>query len=99
MVYQIVGDDSRQRLCVICGFACFHFLNTNKKILPSFRYICYMQVRKTTFEKDLEEKEKAFLALSGEERIRLVRLVNDRTRKAGINYELKNQKVIVRKFL
>ncbi len=44
-----------------------------------------MRVRKTTFEEELKEKEDAFLKLTGEERLRMMRIVNERFRKPGIN--------------
>jgi len=52
-----------------------------------------MRVRKTTFEEELKEKEDAFLKLTGEERLRMMRIVNERFRKPGINYELRNKPV------
>jgi hypothetical protein len=54
-----------------------------------------MQVRKSSFKKDLEEKEAAFLRLTGEERIRLMRIVAERSRKPGVDYELRNKRVKV----
>jgi hypothetical protein len=53
------------------------------------------RVRKTTFDADLKQKEEAWLALSGEERMRINRINNERLRKPGVNYELRNQKVRV----
>jgi len=52
-----------------------------------------MRVRKTTFKEELKEKEEAFLKLTGEERLRMTRIVNERFRKRGINYELRNKQV------
>jgi hypothetical protein len=52
-----------------------------------------MHVRKTTIEEDLKEKEAAFLKLTGEERLRMMRIVSERFRKPGINYELRNKQV------
>jgi hypothetical protein len=63
----------------------------------SIDYLCYMRVRKTSFEIDLKEKEEAFLALTGEERIRMMRLVAERTRRPGVSYTWKGQKVNVKK--
>jgi hypothetical protein len=54
-----------------------------------------MKVRKTTFEEDLKVKEEYFLKLTGEERLRLMRQINDRLRKPGVNYELSNKRVRV----
>jgi hypothetical protein len=54
-----------------------------------------MRVRKTTPEEELREKEESFLKLTGEERLRMMRIVADRYRKPGINYELRNKSVRV----
>lgn len=54
-----------------------------------------MKVRKLTIEQDQQEKEEYFRSLSGEERLRMMRILNDRLRKPGVNYELRNQKVKV----
>ena len=54
-----------------------------------------MRVRKTTPEEELKEKEEAFLKLTGEERLRMMRIVGERFRKSGVNYELKNKVVRV----
>jgi hypothetical protein len=56
-----------------------------------------MHVRKTTFEQDLMDKEEACLKLTGEERIKMMRIVSERLRKPGVNYELKNQKVHIKR--
>jgi hypothetical protein len=52
-----------------------------------------MRVHKTTFEKDLKEKEEAFLKLTGEERLCMMKTINERFRKSEINYELRNKQV------
>lgn len=39
-----------------------------------------MKVRRKTFEQDLQEKEEAFLKLSGEERLSMMVKVSDRLR-------------------
>ena len=54
-----------------------------------------MRVRKTTIEEDLKAKEDAFLKLSGEGRLRMMRKIADRMRKPRINYELENIRVKV----
>jgi hypothetical protein len=54
-----------------------------------------MKVRKLTIEQDQQEKEEYFRSLSGEERLRMMRILNDRLRKPGVNYELRNKKVKV----
>jgi hypothetical protein len=54
-----------------------------------------MKVVKTTFEQELKEKEETFLGFTGEERLRIMRMINDRTRVKGIDYELKNKRVKV----
>jgi hypothetical protein len=54
-----------------------------------------MRVRKTTVEEELREKEEAFLRLTGEERLRMMRIVGERFRNPEINYELKNKQVRV----
>lgn len=54
-----------------------------------------MRVRKTTFEKDLQEKEAAFLKLTGEQRLQMMRKVADRMRDPNVNYELKGLRVKV----
>ncbi|MCK6617757.1 MAG: hypothetical protein L6Q51_08935 [Cyclobacteriaceae bacterium] len=54
-----------------------------------------MKVRKLPIEQDQHEKEEYFRRLSGEERLRMMRILNDRLRKPGINYELRNKKVRV----
>jgi hypothetical protein len=54
-----------------------------------------MRVRKTTFEKDLQEKESAFLKLTGEQRLQMMRKVADRMRDPNVNYELKDLRVKV----
>jgi len=54
-----------------------------------------MKVRKTTFEEDLKEKEEYFLKLTGEERLKMMRQINERTRKPNKNYELSNKRVRV----
>ena len=54
-----------------------------------------MKVRKLTIEQDQLEKEAYFRSLSGEQRLRMMRILNDRLRKPGINYELRNKKVRV----
>jgi len=54
-----------------------------------------MKVRKTTFEEDLKEKEEHFLKLTGEERLKMMRQINERSRKPNINYELSNKRVRV----
>ncbi len=54
-----------------------------------------MKVRKLTIEQEQQEKEEYFLSLSGEERLRMMRILNDRLRKPGVNYELRNKKVKV----
>jgi hypothetical protein len=52
-----------------------------------------MRVQKTTPEKEQKEKEWYFRSLTGEERLRMTRIINDRFRKPGVNYELRNLKV------
>jgi hypothetical protein len=52
-----------------------------------------MRVRKTTVEEELREKEDAFLKLTGEERLRMMRIVGERFRNPEINYELRNKRV------
>ncbi|HEU5290590.1 MAG TPA: hypothetical protein VFU05_08120 [Cyclobacteriaceae bacterium] len=52
-----------------------------------------MRVRKTTPEQEQREKEEYFRSLTGEERLRITRIINDRFRKRGINYELQKMKV------
>lgn len=52
-----------------------------------------MRVRKTSVEKELREKEEAFLKLTGEERLRMMRIVGERFRNPEINYELRNKSV------
>ncbi|QOI98682.1 MAG: hypothetical protein HRU69_14855 [Flammeovirgaceae bacterium] len=54
-----------------------------------------MKVRKLTIEQDQQEKEEYFRSLSGEERLKMMRILNDRLRKPGINYELRNKKIRV----
>jgi hypothetical protein len=54
-----------------------------------------MRVRKMSIEEELKEKEEAFLKLTGEERLRMTRIVNERFRKPGFNYELRNKQVKV----
>lgn len=54
-----------------------------------------MKVRKLTIEQEQQEKEEYFRSLSGEERLRMMRILNDRLRKPGVNYELRNKKVKV----
>jgi hypothetical protein len=54
-----------------------------------------MKVKKTTPEEELKEKEAYFLKLSAEARLRMMREVNDRTRKRYLNYELRNKRVMV----
>lgn len=54
-----------------------------------------MKVRKLTIEQDQQEKEEYFRSLSGEERLKMMRILNDRLRKPGVNYELRNKKVKV----
>jgi hypothetical protein len=54
-----------------------------------------MKVRKLTIEQDQQEKEEYFRSLTGEERLRMMRILNDRIRKPGVNYELRNKKVKV----
>lgn len=54
-----------------------------------------MKVRKLTIEQEQQEKEEYFRSLSGEQRLRMMRILNDRLRKPGINYELRNKKVRV----
>lgn len=64
-------------------------------IAPNFIIFTPMRVRKTTFEEELKKKEEAFLKLTGEERLQMMRMINERTRKPGINYELRNKRVRV----
>jgi len=52
-----------------------------------------MKVRKTTFEEDLKEKEEAFLKLTGEERLRLMRKIVERMKQTGIDYQLKGTRL------
>lgn len=52
-----------------------------------------MKVQKTTFEEDLHLIEEAFQKLTGEERLRLMRKIAERTRQPGINYRLKGSSV------
>ncbi|HRJ29050.1 MAG TPA: hypothetical protein PLV21_09640 [Cyclobacteriaceae bacterium] len=54
-----------------------------------------MKVRKLTMQQEQQEKEEYFRSLSGEERLRMMRILNDRLRKPGVNYELRNKKVKV----
>lgn len=54
-----------------------------------------MKVRKLTIQQEQQEKEEYFRSLSGEERLRIMRILNDRLRKPGVNYELRNKKVKV----
>lgn len=54
-----------------------------------------MKVRKLTIQQEQQEKEEYFRSLSGEERLRMMRTLNDRLRKPGVNYELRNKKVKV----
>ncbi|MBX2945258.1 MAG: hypothetical protein KF725_05450 [Cyclobacteriaceae bacterium] len=54
-----------------------------------------MKVRKLTIEQEQQEKEEYFRSLSGEERLRMMRILNDRLRKPGVDYELRNKKVKV----
>ncbi|MBX2963656.1 MAG: hypothetical protein KF687_14180 [Cyclobacteriaceae bacterium] len=58
-----------------------------------------MKVRKLTIEQEQQEKEEYFRSLSGEERLRMMRILNDRIRKPGVNYELRNKKVKVTRLL
>ncbi|MBL7845416.1 MAG: hypothetical protein KF846_05125 [Cyclobacteriaceae bacterium] len=58
-----------------------------------------MKVRKLTIEQEEQEKEEYFRSLSGEERLRMMRILNDRLRKPGVNYELRNKKVKVIRLL
>lgn len=58
-----------------------------------------MKVRKLTIEQEQQEKEEYFRSLSGEERLRMMRILNDRLRKPGVNYELRNKKVKVTRLL
>lgn len=58
-----------------------------------------MKVRKLTIEQEEQEKEEYFRSLSGEERLRMMRILNDRLRKPGVNYELRNKKVKVTRLL
>jgi hypothetical protein len=53
------------------------------------------KVRKTTPEEEQKEKEDAFLKLTGEERIQMMRIVAERSRKQGVNYELRNKPVYI----
>lgn len=46
-------------------------------------------------QQEQQEKEEYFRSLSGEERLRMMRILNDRLRKPGVNYELRNKKVKV----
>lgn len=52
-----------------------------------------MRVRKTTFEEDLKEKEEAFLQLTGEERLRLMRKVAERMKQPGIDHRLRGSRL------
>jgi hypothetical protein len=52
-----------------------------------------MRVRKTTFEEDLKEKESAFLGLSGEARLEMMRQVSERMRNPNMNYAIKGLRV------
>lgn len=54
-----------------------------------------MKVRKLPIEQSQQEKEEYFRSLSGEQRLRMMRIVNDCLRKPGIKYELRNKKVRV----
>jgi hypothetical protein len=53
------------------------------------------KVRRTTPEEEQKEKEDAFLKLTGEERIQMMRIVAERSRKQGVNYELRNKPVYI----
>jgi hypothetical protein len=54
-------------------------------------------VRKTTFEKEQEEKNKAFSELSPQQRLFLMYKIRLQMRKPGIDYSLKGKKVILKK--
>jgi hypothetical protein len=56
-----------------------------------------MKVRKSTFERDLLEKEAAFLKLTGVERLKLMRAVSERLRKPGVNYQVEGTEVRIRR--
>jgi hypothetical protein len=54
-----------------------------------------MRVRRNTFEQDLKEKEEAFLKLTGEERLRMMRKVSDRMRNLKDPPQLEGSRVRV----
>jgi len=58
-------------------------------------YLQIMKVHRSTFEQDLKEKEKYFLKLSGEERLRLMRIVSERMHNSGVSNPLAGSKVRV----
>jgi hypothetical protein len=51
-----------------------------------------MKVRKTTFKKNLTDKERAFLNLTGEERLQLMCKVSERLRKPDLIINKENLK-------
>jgi hypothetical protein len=55
-----------------------------------------MKVVKTNFEK-LGENEDAWLKLTGEQRLELMMNQRELTRKKGVNYSYKGQKVTVKR--
>jgi hypothetical protein len=54
-------------------------------------------IRKTTFEKEQEDKDKAFLELSPQERLSLMYKIRLQMRKPDVDYSLKGKKVILKK--
>lgn len=56
-----------------------------------------IKVIKTTFEKEQQEKDEAFLRLSPMERLDKARQVRERMRKSDIDYSLAGKTVRVRK--
>jgi hypothetical protein len=55
------------------------------------------KVNKTTFGKEQQEKEEAWLKLTGEQRLEIIMRLKELTRKKGVNYSYEGQKVTVKR--
>lgn len=55
------------------------------------------RVKKTTFEKEQEEKQKWFLELTPEERMKIMCEAREKMRKPGVKYSYEGMKVTIKR--